>query len=62
MAARTRIRARQNKPGTDEFEAKLLAALDRPEGTLIEVILDPDVISTRGTLSSITQNALSKLL
>ena len=47
---------------TDEFEAELLAALDRPEGTLIEVTLDPEVISTRGTLSAITQNALSKLL
>ena len=45
---------------TDEFEAELLAALARPEGTLIEVTLDPEVITTRGTLSSITQGALSR--
>ena len=43
---------------TKEFEPALLAALARPEGTLIEVILDPEVISTRGTLSAITQTAL----
>lgn len=43
---------------TEEFEAELLAALARPEGTLIEVTLDPEVITTRGTLSAITQNAL----
>ena len=46
---------------TDEFEAELLAALARPEGTLIEVTLDPEVITTRGTLSAITQNALDTL-
>ncbi|MBT9508556.1 thiamine pyrophosphate-binding protein [Rhodoferax sp.] len=45
---------------TAQFEAELLAALARPEGTLIEVILDPEVISTRGTLSAITQTALNK--
>ncbi|MES2189871.1 MAG: thiamine pyrophosphate-binding protein [Pseudomonadota bacterium] len=43
---------------TDEFEAQLLAALKRDEGTVIEVMLDPEVITTRGTLSSITQHAL----
>ena len=43
---------------TAEFEAELLAALARPEGTLIEVMLDPEVITTRATLSSITQAAL----
>ena len=43
---------------TDEFETELLAALARSEGTLIEVMLDPQVITTRGTLSAITQNAL----
>jgi acetolactate synthase-1/2/3 large subunit len=42
---------------TAEFEAELLAALSRPEGTVIEVMLDPEVITTRGTLSAITQNA-----
>jgi acetolactate synthase-1/2/3 large subunit len=47
---------------TAEFEAELLAALARPEGTLIEVTLDPEVISTRGTLSAITQNALAQKL
>ncbi|WP_309678697.1 thiamine pyrophosphate-binding protein [Polaromonas sp.] len=45
---------------TAEFEAELLAALARPEGTVIEVTLDPEVITTRGTLSAITQNALAK--
>ena len=45
---------------TDEFEPALLAALARTEGTLIEVILDPEVISTRGTLSAITQTALTR--
>ncbi|WP_332774596.1 thiamine pyrophosphate-binding protein [Polaromonas sp.] len=47
---------------TEEFEAQLLAALARSEGTVIEVMLDPEVITTRGTLSAITQNALSKSL
>ena len=45
---------------TDQFEALLLAALARPEGTLIEVLLDPEVITTRGTLQAITQAALAK--
>lgn len=45
---------------TAEFEPALLAALARAEGTLIEVMLDPEVISTRGTLSAITQAALAK--
>jgi acetolactate synthase-1/2/3 large subunit len=42
---------------TAEFEPELLAALERPEGTLIEVMLDPEVITTRGTLSAITESA-----
>jgi acetolactate synthase-1/2/3 large subunit len=46
---------------THEFEAELLAALARPQGTLIEVTLNPEVISTRGSLTQITQNALSKV-
>nr|WP_145546655.1 thiamine pyrophosphate-binding protein [Variovorax boronicumulans] len=45
---------------TEEFEAQLLAALERPNGTLIEAVLDPEVITTRGTLSAITQAALKK--
>jgi acetolactate synthase I/II/III large subunit len=47
---------------TAQFEAELLAALERKEGTLIEVTLDPEVISTRTTLSAITQNALARVL
>ena len=43
---------------TAEFEPELLAAMERKQGTLIEVMLDPDVITTRGTLSSIRNNAL----
>jgi len=43
---------------TGEFEPQLLAALERAQGTLIEIALDPDVISTRGTLNAITQAAL----
>ncbi len=45
---------------TAEFEAALTVALARAEGTLIEVTLDPEVITTRGTLSAITQAALAK--
>ena len=47
---------------TEEFEPELLAALERGQGTLIEVMLDPEVITTRATLSSITQTALGKTL
>jgi acetolactate synthase I/II/III large subunit len=45
---------------TAEFEAELVAALARPQGTVIEVMLDPEVITTRGTLTSITQAALAR--
>ncbi|ROZ72430.1 thiamine pyrophosphate-binding protein [Ramlibacter sp. WS9] len=45
---------------TAEFEPELLAALERNQGTLIEVMLDPEVITTRGTLSGITKAALQK--
>jgi acetolactate synthase-1/2/3 large subunit len=45
---------------TAEFEQVFLAALARDQGTLIEVILDPEVITTRGTLSAITAAALKK--
>ena len=44
---------------TDEFEAELLAALERKNGTLIEVTLDPEVITTRATLSAIMQTAIN---
>jgi acetolactate synthase-1/2/3 large subunit len=43
---------------TEEFEPALIQALQREQGTLIEIMLDPEVITTRGTLSAITQNAL----
>jgi acetolactate synthase I/II/III large subunit len=45
---------------TAQFEPELLAALERPHGTLIEVMLEPEVITTRATLSSITRKALEK--
>ena len=43
---------------TEEFEPALTAALARNLGTLIEIMLDPEAITTRVTLSAITQNAL----
>ncbi len=45
---------------TQEFETQLKAALQRPQGTLIELMISPEVISTRGTLSAITKTALQK--
>jgi acetolactate synthase I/II/III large subunit len=42
---------------TAEFEPEFVAALERKEGTLIEVMLDPEAISTRATLTSIAQSA-----
>lgn len=45
---------------TAEFEAELKAAVARPQGTLIEVMLDPEVITTRGTLGAITQAAMAR--
>jgi acetolactate synthase-1/2/3 large subunit len=45
---------------TEEFEPALLAALERPKGTLIEVMLDPEVLTTRGTLSGIRNAALKQ--
>jgi len=45
---------------SDQFEAEFLAALKREQGTLIEVMLEPELISTRGTLSAITQAALKR--
>ncbi len=43
---------------TAEFEPEFVTALARAEGTLIEVMLDPEVITTRGTLGAITEAAL----
>jgi acetolactate synthase I/II/III large subunit len=45
---------------TADFEPALLAALERQQGTLIEIVLDPEVITTRGTLSAIRRTALGK--
>jgi len=45
---------------TAEFEPALRAALARETGTLIEVMLDPEVISTRSTLSAIRGNAMRR--
>lgn len=48
---------------TEEFEGALLralAALEEGQGTLIEIPLSPEIITTRGTLSSITQAALAR--
>ncbi len=45
---------------TADFEAELLAALERPQGTLIEVTLEPELISTRVSLTGITQAALKR--
>jgi acetolactate synthase-1/2/3 large subunit len=42
---------------TAQFEAALLRALAADTGTLIEIPLDPEVISTRGTLGAITRAA-----
>ena len=47
---------------TAQFEAELLAALARTQGTLVEVRLDPEVISTRATLSQIRHAAQASLL
>jgi acetolactate synthase I/II/III large subunit len=42
---------------TAEFEPELVAALGRKQGTLIEVMLDPEAITTRATLTSIAAAA-----
>ena len=45
---------------TEEFEPELIAALARPQGTLIEVMLDAEVLTTRATLTAIRESALQK--
>jgi acetolactate synthase I/II/III large subunit len=48
---------------SDAFETELIAALSRlkdKQGTLIEVMISPEVITTRGSLTAITQQSLSK--
>ncbi|MBE0586935.1 MAG: thiamine pyrophosphate-binding protein, partial [Hydrogenophaga sp.] len=42
---------------TAEFEPALLRALAAPGGTVIEVMLSEEVITTRGTLSAIRNKA-----
>ncbi|KMJ54593.1 thiamine pyrophosphate-binding protein [Vogesella sp. EB] len=44
----------------DEFDAALERALARPNGTLLEIRLSPDIISTRATLTTITAAALAR--
>ncbi|MCD8515212.1 MAG: thiamine pyrophosphate-binding protein [Burkholderiaceae bacterium] len=45
---------------TADWESALRRALDAPTGTLIEMPLDPEVITTRGTLDAIRQAALRR--
>jgi acetolactate synthase-1/2/3 large subunit len=45
---------------TAEFEPAFVAALERKQGTVIEVMLDPEVITTRGTLTGIREAAKRK--
>ena len=45
---------------TADWEPVLRRALDAPTGTLIEMPLDPEVITTRGTLDAIRQAALRR--
>ena len=45
---------------TADFEAAFLRAMACETGTLIEIPIDAEVISTRGTLSAITKAALAK--
>ena len=52
--------AAQRVTRTDEFEPALQAALARQQGTLIEVMLDPEVITTRASLSTIRQASLER--
>jgi acetolactate synthase-1/2/3 large subunit len=45
---------------TDQFEPALKAALALDRGTLIEVRLDPEVITTRATMTAIREAAIKK--
>ncbi|MCM2252551.1 MAG: thiamine pyrophosphate-binding protein [Ramlibacter sp.] len=45
---------------TAQFEPELLAALARQGGTLIEVMLEPEVITTRASLSAIRASAQTR--
>jgi acetolactate synthase I/II/III large subunit len=50
----------QRVKSASEFEAALCDALAREKGTVLEVRLSPEVISTRATLREITENALRR--
>ena len=52
--------AAEKVTATSQFEGALLRALEADTGTLIEIPLDAEIISTRGTLSSITQAAQAR--
>ena len=43
-----------------KFEGELLDALARPQGEVIWVMLDAEVITARATLSTITEQALKQ--
>ena len=45
---------------TDKFEAAFVAAIARREGTVIDVIIDPEALTTRATLSAIRDVALKR--
>ena len=45
---------------TEDFEAALLRALAAERGTVIEIPLSPEVITTRSTLSAIRETALKR--
>jgi acetolactate synthase I/II/III large subunit len=52
--------AAERVAATADFEPALRRALAHPGGTVIVVPLDPEVITTRGTLSAIRQAALQR--
>ena len=45
---------------TAEFEPAFVQALASDRGTVIEVILDPEVITTRATMTAIREAAIKK--
>jgi acetolactate synthase-1/2/3 large subunit len=45
---------------TEDFEPALRDAIARPEGTVIELIVDPEALTTRTTLSAIRESALKR--
>ncbi|APW46633.1 thiamine pyrophosphate-binding protein [Rhodoferax antarcticus] len=47
---------------TEQFEPELVAALAREQGTLIELMLEPEAITTRGSLNAITEEAMARTL